>query len=295
MRIMADMAQRRGRASAGFVCTMVIAMALNGANATSDPKLMKQLAETIAKVRTSEVSVTRREAAERVTELTRKIDPDEIDDKTLGDLVSLLDSWDDSVVDAAAVSLGNLGPHAKSAVPKLLQTLPEVDCLWVDASSALDIRDAIKRIGAPGPPPPKCETAVDPVVWKKRLADTITKVQTSESSVVRAKAAMHIGYLIFWLGRNTIDDQTVADLVSLLNIPEDPVREGVARSLGFLGPRARAAAAPKLGELLSEVDCRPQSIDSADAIRSALSQMGVKPPHPKCGAQGTTGRAGPPA
>jgi hypothetical protein len=278
----------RGRASTGFVWAAMVAMALNVANATSDPKLMKQLTETIAKVRTSEVSAARTEAAAHLVGLTRKIDPNEIDDKTLGDLVSLLDSWDDSVVDAAAVSLGNLGPRAKSAVPKLLEILPGVDCLWVDASSAPDIRNAIKLIGAPTPPPPKCETAVDPVVWKRRRADAIAEVKTSESSLVRAKAAMRIGYLTFWLGRNEIDDQTIADLVSLLNIPEEPVREGVARSLGYLGRRARAAV-PKLTELLSEVDCRPQSIDSAEAIRSALRQMDVKPPPPKCAAQGTRG------
>ena len=177
-----------------------------------DSKL--ELVETIAKVRTSGTLTARTHAALRLAELTSRIEPNEMDDKTLADLVSLLDTWDDSVRIGIAVALGNLGPRAKSAAPKLVEILPEVDCLWVDASSALDIRNALERIGVPPPPLPKCETGIDPVIWKQRLKDTIAKVRTSDDPVSRGRAAVRIGYLIFWLGPDQIDDATIADLVS---------------------------------------------------------------------------------
>jgi HEAT repeat protein len=271
-----------------LVGATLAAWAAGQANVKRDADIVKELSDAISKVRTTTTSSSRTRIALSLTDLTRKINPNDIDDETLTNLVSLLDTWDDSVRDAVALSLGNLGPRAKSALPKLLEALSEVDCLWIDASAAADIRNAIKRIGSQPPPAPKCETAVDPIVWKQRLTDAIATVRTSKSSAERGKAAMHIGYLIFWLGRNEIDDKTIADLVSLLDIPEEPVREGVARSLGFLGSRAKLVAGPKLKELLSGLDCHPEEIDLANAVRSALTQMDVKVLPPRCAVFGTS-------
>jgi hypothetical protein len=88
--------------------------------------LTKQLAETINKVRqTSGPSMARTNAAERLGDITRKIDPKQVDNKTLGDLIPPLNTSDDSVRLWVAGALGYLGPRAKPAVPKLLEVMRE--------------------------------------------------------------------------------------------------------------------------------------------------------------------------
>jgi HEAT repeat protein len=258
----------------------------------SQAELKEQITKTIAKVRelsrpTIGFSNARSEAAERLPRLTQKINPSEIDDQTLADLVSLLDTWDDAVRMWVAASLGNLGPRAKAAaVPKLLETLPEVDCLWVDLSSEGAIRLALKRMGETPPTSPPCERAIDPVEWRKRIAEDIAKVRTSDSALAREKAAMHLGYSISWLGPEQIEDGTVTELVSLLDIPDQAVRDGVATALGDFGQRARVKAAPKLRELLVPVDCRKENQDSSVVIREALERLGAKAAPAKCATDG---------
>ncbi len=249
---MISMAGRWDRVAAGVVCITLTALLACMANATPPNALLSKFQETIAKVRTSERSMARTNAAEHLSELARKIDPSEVDDKTLADLIALLDTWDDSVRVPVAISLGNLGTRARGAAPQLLKILPEVDCLWVDVPPAPIIRDALTRMGVTPPPLPICDTKVDPVVWNQQIRQTISKVRAGESSVARAKAAMHLAYLTHFIDGREIDDKTIADLVSLLDIPDEPVREGVAGSLGNLGRRARVAA-PRHEKLFQEV------------------------------------------
>jgi hypothetical protein len=122
-----------------------------------ETQLKTQLLEEIAKVRNGETSRSRTEAAERLAMLTRGINPRRVDDATLAEMVSLLDSKEDSVRAWVAGSLGNLGRRAKVAVPKLLELLPEADCLRGTLTSASAIRVALKRMGETPPPPPNCD------------------------------------------------------------------------------------------------------------------------------------------
>jgi hypothetical protein len=145
------------------LCFAVIASACiffqSGTAHAGDPMSKKQLTETIAKVRTGGTSMARTEAAEHLAELTRGISPNKVDDKTIADLVSLLDTSDDSVRYWVAASLGNLGPRARIAVPKLQKTLAAVDCLQGSKTSASGIRFALTRMGVTPPPLPTCGTA----------------------------------------------------------------------------------------------------------------------------------------
>jgi len=139
------------------VCAfMVSGEARTPAHQMSKTQLTIQLSKTIAKVRTGATSTIRDEAAQHLAKLTREANPSEIDDKTVADLVSLLDLpvgryW-------VAVSLGNLGTRAKTAIPKLQQILAEEDCLQVSKSAAEGIRFALTQMGVTPPPPPNCET-----------------------------------------------------------------------------------------------------------------------------------------
>ena len=129
------------------------------AQSHSRPKkqLERELSETMAKIRNGETLTSRTEAAENLALLTRGINPNKVDDTTLTEMVSLLDTQEDSVRAWVAASLGHLGPRAKVAVPRLLKLLPEVDCLRGSLTSAPFIRLALKRIGEIPPPPQKCD------------------------------------------------------------------------------------------------------------------------------------------
>jgi hypothetical protein len=118
-----------------------------------------QLEETITSIQTGGTLTIRTNAAKRLADLTRSIDPEEVDDPTLKELVSLLGTNEDSVRAWVAASLGHLGPRAKLAVPVLLKLLPEVDCLGGGLTSAPAIRLALKRMGETPPPPPECRAA----------------------------------------------------------------------------------------------------------------------------------------
>ena len=127
---------------------------LSGA-ATADNRSMlnTQLGEAIVKVRTGETLMIQEEAARHLYDLTRGRNSKKVDDKTIADIVSLLDSPDDLVRLWVAASLGEIGPRARIAIPKLEQLLPAVDCLAVSKSSNDAIRYALTRMGAKLPPP----------------------------------------------------------------------------------------------------------------------------------------------
>ena len=122
--------------------------------AATDTALNARLEETIAKVRAAQSTNVQAEEAEHLAELTHRVNPTSVDDKTVADMISLLDIPDDSVRGWTAAALGHLGHRAKAAAPKLLALLPEVDCLEGDLTSASSIRPALKRMGVKPPPAP---------------------------------------------------------------------------------------------------------------------------------------------
>jgi len=127
------------------------------AQASGAPTSVKQLKETITKVRSDKTVDGRTEAAERLASLTKEISSKEITEALVADITSLLESPDDSVRYWVATALGNLGPAAKAAVPKLEAMLPKADCINGAITSASGIRYALIKMGVKPPPPPKCE------------------------------------------------------------------------------------------------------------------------------------------
>ena len=121
-----------------------------------DIVLLTELQQTVNEVRNGENANIRRAAAYHLAQLTSRIAPRDVSDKTLSDLISLVDSPEDSVRAGVAAALGYLGSRAKPAVPKLLELLPKVDCLQGAVTSADAIRLALTRIGVTPPPRPDC-------------------------------------------------------------------------------------------------------------------------------------------
>jgi hypothetical protein len=137
--------------------TLVLICALCSAAQSPGGAVPKvQFAETIARIRTGETSTTRTNNAANLEAFTETIDPKKVNDATLGEMVSLLNTDDDGVRGWVAAALGNLGPRARIAVPTLLDLLRKVDCLEGDLTSAGAIRLALTRIGETPPPQPIC-------------------------------------------------------------------------------------------------------------------------------------------
>lgn len=124
----------------------------------NDSALLKEIQKTITDIH--KMRGTTQEhliEAKRLATLTKKIDPNAIDDKTLKNLTSLLNEPEDSVRFWVTVSIGNLGPRAKEAVPALLKDIREMDCTLGEVTSAGSARVALKRIGVAPPPLTNCK------------------------------------------------------------------------------------------------------------------------------------------
>ncbi len=118
--------------------------------------LEEQLNNTMAAVKSGKTVNARTDAAENLANLTKRFSKKEVTERLVSDLTSLLDSPDDSVRFWIATALGDIGPPAKAAIPKLEKLLPEADCLNGAITSASGIRYALLRMGVKPPPPPKC-------------------------------------------------------------------------------------------------------------------------------------------
>jgi HEAT repeat protein len=115
--------------------------------------LPKQIKTTIKEINSQNSAMARANAAQLLEELTKKVNPASVSDATLEDMIKLLDSNEESVRLWVAAALGDLGPRANKAAPKLLRMLPEADKTSGSLTSAPFIRSALVRMGVTPPPP----------------------------------------------------------------------------------------------------------------------------------------------
>ena len=140
--------------------SLALCLALPTAAATAqgsgESAIIEQIEATVPQIRSGKTIEARTQAAEHLASLTQKVSGNDVTEKLVNDLTSLLDSPDDSVRYWVAWGLGNLGPAAKAAVPKLEEMLPKADCLNGVITSASGIRYALGRMGVKEPSRPKC-------------------------------------------------------------------------------------------------------------------------------------------
>jgi hypothetical protein len=110
----------------------------------------------------------------------------------------------------------------------------------------------------------------------EQLEAVIATVRTGATTNIRDAAAEHLSDLTRQVPPSEIDHKTIADIVSLLDLPIG--RLWVASSLANIGPPAKMAI-PKLQGLLVVEDClQLAGLSASFAIRRALERMGVTPP-----------------
>jgi HEAT repeat protein len=128
-----------------------------------DPQsiIKQEVDETVTLVRIGQSSNERYIAAMLLCDITYGDASKLVDDESLRSIIALLDNSDDAVRYWVALCLGNFGPRAKPAVPKLLSILDQTDCVKAALTAASAIRVALKKIGA-DVPPSKCE-------WRRKV------------------------------------------------------------------------------------------------------------------------------
>jgi hypothetical protein len=125
------------------------------ARASTNHDINQQLKSAVLTVRRMKTVASRRNAAERLAAVTNERDCRAVSAETIRSVVSLLDINDDIVQMWVAATLGDIGPRAKIAVPKLLSILAVSDCKMWDLSSASSIPVALRKMGEI-PPPRNC-------------------------------------------------------------------------------------------------------------------------------------------
>ena len=142
--------------SLAVLTALITVVFCNAQHSSRRSTVLVQMQHTITVVEASRTVSAKTTAAEHLAGLAKKVNRTEITEKTIADMISLLDSPDDSVRFWVATTLGHLGPSAKAAIPKLLALLPKADCLDGAITSASGIRYALKEMGVSPPPRPGC-------------------------------------------------------------------------------------------------------------------------------------------
>ena len=81
--------------------------------------------------------------------------------------------------------------------------------------------------------------AGDPEIIRQ-IKETILTIRTGDTVTARTDAAERLALLTREVDSKNIDDGTLADIVSLLDGPDESAYGRVAAALGFLGPRAKS-------------------------------------------------------
>lgn len=136
------------------ICTLACMMAIPSEARARKHVSKAEIAGAIQRVQQSTDATVREDASEQVAKLTRSVNPGDVDDRMIADLILLLDRREGRLW--IAVSLGNIGKRASAAIPKLQDLLPAEECSRVHKSAADEIRYALNRMGV-FPPPSRCQ------------------------------------------------------------------------------------------------------------------------------------------
>jgi hypothetical protein len=138
------------------ICCVAVGLHPDVTTSAGKPDINQQIESTVSRVRKAKTEDMKSNAAQHLIDLTDNRDNSDVTNETINSVISLLDMPDDAVRVWVAAALGNFGPRAKAAVPKLLTILADIECKNLDFSSASTIPVALGRMGVT-PPPRNCQ------------------------------------------------------------------------------------------------------------------------------------------
>lgn len=125
---------------------------------TRSPALQSEIQKKIEDIRGENISMQRERKSQELADIVHR-DPHAVSQVDINSISGLLEDVNYRVRIYAAISLGIIGPKAKSATPALQKALKEVECERGDFSLADVIRPALMALGNPPPAPPSCESS----------------------------------------------------------------------------------------------------------------------------------------
>jgi hypothetical protein len=266
---MTGMTLNRLVASGGVVAVL---LSYSGECFARQQPTVRELVKAIAKVRSEPTTELRFCAAQQLDDMTKDVDPRILTDAVVRDLGSLLEVSEMSGRAYVASAIENVGARGKPVIPQLQQALSRSECLIGSLTSADAIRSALDQLGIQPPPRPreggkKCPGSA------AEIKRTISETRTGSSVFIREDAAYLLNQLTLSRGDKDLNDETISDLIALLDSHDDGVLVYVVASLQHVGTKA-SGAVPKLKELLESTNCRLHPT-LAERIRGALEQFGA--------------------
>jgi hypothetical protein len=111
------------------------------------------------------------------------------------------------------------------------------------------------------------------VISDKTVRAQVVIVKSSPSDIERAASAEDLFNMLRGKDLTHVSSQTIQMISGLVSRNHDGVTIWIAAALGEFGHRA-SFTAPRLIEVLKEVECRRVDASSAFTIRTALKKMG---------------------
>lgn len=137
------MINRVFRYSLFCLLSVILTSTCNARSFISDKTVRQQ----VLRVRSSRSDIERAAAAGDLFDMVKGKDLSHVSWQTIHMVSDFIGNNSDGVTIWIAATLGEFGGRAPFAAPRLVETLKEVDCRHVDASSAFTIRVALKKMG----------------------------------------------------------------------------------------------------------------------------------------------------
>lgn len=134
------------RSACAIVCILML-LTQSGVGIAKGDATLKHVEAAISAVDSARSVDLQRAAAERLARLTRKPEAKSLSQRTIHAMTALLDYRDDTVQYWVATAIGNIGPAARDAIPKLEKMLPKAECVNGTITSASGIRYALRQLG----------------------------------------------------------------------------------------------------------------------------------------------------
>jgi hypothetical protein len=140
-----------------FILQVLIAFLLASPVRAAESNLQMRIEHAITRVKSENTTTKRADAAKCLYLLTLRRGLKRVDDSTIAEVVSLLDTDEDSVRYWVALSLRSFGLRAKMAIPRLEVILKEDDCALVSMTAASAVRSTLEAMGVT-PKPSGCDS-----------------------------------------------------------------------------------------------------------------------------------------
>lgn len=122
---------------------------------------------------------------------------------------------------------------------------------------------------------------LEPACRNNEITKTLHELEYEAPTLHRYEKSGDLAASLAKSGSRCITPDGLRTLTRMLRDKDDAMRFWAAAMIGNIGPRARSAI-PALKRALAERPCEGIGLNSAQAVRRALSKLGERPPKTNC-------------